>query len=500
MWLSSSNTRTMDVMERLESMRRLESTSYARRDYLSPCQKQQQHEITYNTIDKAQRQQMVHLLYEIADFCHFRRETVEYAVYHVMDRYLSCICVSTTQQQQCDAPQTTADLQLIASASILIAVKVLEPVSMDVKSLADLSGGAFGSLDVLAMEKIILFALQWNVSRGPTSIAFVQHLLALLQTDWMVEKKNEDCVVAMDNVDCYEELLDALLENAQYQVELAVADYVLGAKHTLCDIALAAIWNALESHLEDSELAKYYQRRLWTYTLGVDYDTMNDANAKEAVEGQHPLWKQQQRSLAKVQLSLCQIHYHAQRHFQQESSSSSSSSEESDSDSDSDNQKPVTRGTSPIKRRLPSRNCRSASSTFTSVTSSSSSPTNDDDHESDTFGTKAHDDGDDADGAFSNSKRGEWTDTSERTLVEEEGEATRRMSSLFPSPTSVAANHLSAHGDEDASSNSGEKNTKVASEDQGISSLDDDDYYDEEEKEERKYGFGLGFLQRWLFA
>ena len=474
MWLSSSNTTTMDVMERLGSMRRLEATSYARRDYLNLCQKQQQHqeqqqeeeaETARITINKGQRQQMVYLLYEIADFCHFRRETVEYAVYNVMDRYLSHRIASTAST----TPQTTADLQLIASASILIAVKVLEPVSMDVESLADLSGGAFGTPEVLAMEKTILFALQWNVAHGPTSIAFVQHLLALLSTDWE-EGEEQD----VDNTsDDGRELLDDLLEKAQYQVELAVVDYVLGAKHTMCDIALAAVWNVLESHLEDSDLAKYYQRRLWTYTIDV--------------EGLYPSWKQQQRSLAKVQLTLCQIHYHATRRFQQESSSS----EESESDSDTDQQKHLSRGTLPIKRRLPSRNCRSTSSTISAVTSSSScgSRTNDVDHEPDTLGST--DDDDDTNDEFTTV--GDWRDTSERTLPED-GD-TSRMSTLFPSPTSVATNHLSAHGGTDASIHCGGKNTTHLDDD------DDDGYDDEEEEdEERMYGYGLGFLQRWLFA
>ena len=228
---------------------------------------------------------MVDLLYEIADYCHFRRETVAYAVYNVLDRYLSL--------KRHVPLQSRSDLQLVASAALYIAVKVLEPVSMDVHSLADLSRGAFDATDVMEAEKTILFALQWNVAQGPTPIAFVQHFLTLLQLDLSMtaEPGQERGRV----VDGYGELLDDLLDQAQYQVELAVADYSLGVNRSLSDIALAAVWNALESQL-DGPVAVHYQNRIGKHLAHAGFDVGP--------------WK---RSLAKVQFSLCKLQYHAQQ-------------------------------------------------------------------------------------------------------------------------------------------------------------------------------------------
>lgn len=307
-------------MDRLEAMRRMEQTTYRRRDYLySP---ESRYKSPYNSptsadlfndsdlindamyvlgpvspptsgdctssssgnknrrcchpyINETTRQNMIDLLYEIADYCHFRRETVAYAIWNIMDRFLSLPNYKPLE--------TKIDFQLIASTSLYIAVKLLEPVSMDVQSLAELSKGGFESLDILEMEKYMLFALQWAVSHGPTPIAFVQLYLSLLQMDGHVLSEWD--------------LWDSLLEQAQYQVELSVVHYHLVTSKNPSVIALAAVWNALESQLESS-VALQWQEQLLKYLAPLE---LGDA----------------QDTLPNIQLILCKLQYTSEEHFQE---------------------------------------------------------------------------------------------------------------------------------------------------------------------------------------
>jgi len=334
MWLSSS-TPLEDVLDQLQLMSRLEQTSYARRDYLhssdhddnnidikdnnkdcsnsssslssslfndamyvlggpispSSCRIQQS---SPTEIHKQRRHQMVDLMYEIADYCHFRRETVAYATYNIMDRYSSVVQQRSTTNNNIihnnNAPiETAADLQLVASASMYIAVKVLEPVSLDIHSLAELSRGAFTSNDILDMERTILLSLKWNVALGPTSIFFVRHFLTLLRLD-----DDDEDSKHTGNRSSKIILWNELLNHAQYQVELAVTEYNVGAKHQLSDIALAAVWNALESQLEPSQ-ARHYQCRLWSYLPRAGFNVELYGNY-----------------LAQIQFVLCKLQYTAQ--------------------------------------------------------------------------------------------------------------------------------------------------------------------------------------------
>ncbi|CAB9519417.1 diatom-specific cyclin [Seminavis robusta] len=245
MWLPSSTT-LEQVMDQLETLFQLESSTYQRNDYMalyySNNNNNNNTRSRHPAMNERTRQSMVELLYEIGDYCHFRRETVSYAVWNLMDRYLS------SSQQSPLMEFTTADYQLVASTSLFIAVKVLEPVSMDVQSLADLSQGAFSADDILDMERTILATLQWRIAHGPTPIQFVQLYLSILQMDGRVLAESE--------------VFDMLFEHAQYQVELAVMDYKL-VQSKPSEIALAALWNALECNLHDGGvIVQQWQQQL----------------------------------------------------------------------------------------------------------------------------------------------------------------------------------------------------------------------------------------------
>jgi len=318
MWLPGAATQDQ-VMDQLETMRRMETTTYRRRDYLYSSDSP--YKSPYNSpssahlfndsnlidtlyvlgpvspptsvdgssssstssrsvcchpyINETTRQNMIDLLYEIADYCHFRRETVAYAIWNIMDRFLSL--------PNHKPLETKIDFQLIASTSLYIAVKLLEPVSMDVQSLAELSKGAFESLDILEMEKHMLFSLKWAVSHGPTPVGFVQLYLSLLQMDGRVLSERE--------------LWDNLMEQAQYQVELSVVHYHLATSKNPSEIALAAVWNALESQL-DRGLATQWQEQLVGYLTPLELGDAKD-------------------TLPKIQLTLCKLQYASDAHFQE---------------------------------------------------------------------------------------------------------------------------------------------------------------------------------------
>lgn len=317
MWLPDSATQDQ-VMEQLETMRRMEQTTYRRRDYLYSFESR--YKSPYNSptsadlfndsdlinddtyvlgpvsppasgssitsgtddrrcchpyINETTRQNMIDLLYEIGDYCHFRRETVSYAIWNIMDRFLSL--------PNHKPLETKIDFQLIASTSLYIAVKLLEPVSMDVQSLAELSKGGFETLDILEMEKYMLFALKWAISHGPTPIGFVQLYLSLLQMDGHVLSEWD--------------LWYNLLEQAQYQVELSVVHYHLVTSKNPSEIALAAVWNALESQLECS-VAMQWQEQLLKHLAPLELGNVQDI-------------------LPNIQLILCKLQYTSEEHFQE---------------------------------------------------------------------------------------------------------------------------------------------------------------------------------------
>jgi hypothetical protein len=116
--------------------------------------------------------------------------------------------------------------QLASMTCLYMAIKLNEPLEMETSLLADLSRGCYTDLEIAEMEQSILDALNWRVS-GPTTLAFVQHFMALFP----------ECVPSTVGV--------AILDYARYQTELAVPDYNFVC-HSQSSVAFAAILNAME--------------------------------------------------------------------------------------------------------------------------------------------------------------------------------------------------------------------------------------------------------------
>ncbi|CAB9528902.1 diatom-specific cyclin [Seminavis robusta] len=212
-WQPSLATPT--TREQLETMRQLESSTYLAEHYF--CYEQ-----SCMTVSRCYT---VEYLYQVVDYGGFQRDVVTYAMTHLLDRYLSTrsdISSLLTEQNP---------YQLISLTCLYMAVKLLEPNNIGIESLVALTNHVYSVQDFQDMESNILDALDWRVAHGPTPLAFVQHLLQLLPD--------------------HQKLASALYPHVQYQLELAVSDYKLSCfhsdNHRPSQLAVAAIWNALEA-------------------------------------------------------------------------------------------------------------------------------------------------------------------------------------------------------------------------------------------------------------
>lgn len=115
----------------------------------------------------------------------------------LFDRYLS-----SRRGRSQEVLDSRNMFQLAAITCFYTAVKINEPVELTVDLLVKMCRGFYSGADIIAMEKDILFALEWRVS-GPTPMDFVRHIIELLPS-------------------C--ESNTSLLENAQKYMDMTVTD------------------------------------------------------------------------------------------------------------------------------------------------------------------------------------------------------------------------------------------------------------------------------------
>lgn len=213
----------MQVNEYLSVMMEQEDSTYRCLDYL---QSQDQH--GDGTIDQFCRYKMTQWAYNVIDYINFRRETVEIAMSY-LDRFLCTGCTRADLVLKC-----RKEFQLASMTCLFMAIKVNEPVIIDLNLLGDLSKGLYTHDDFKKMEVDILFALNWRVN-GPTPQSFMIHILAILQHQMQSSSFNTLWLKDLPN----------LLEAAIYQIELSVGEYDLVTQKPSV-IATASIWNSLE--------------------------------------------------------------------------------------------------------------------------------------------------------------------------------------------------------------------------------------------------------------
>jgi hypothetical protein len=150
------------VVEILAVMRKEESTTYCRADYLKSLE-------LGHVLDSSWRQRIIEWMYGVVDHCSLRRDSVATAAY-----YLD-ICVEK------GIVDTREDYQLAAMTSLQIAIKLCDSTVVKLQSMVALGRGLFTEQDVIAMESKILFTLDWHMHPS-TPVCYLRQYLRLLPT------------------------------------------------------------------------------------------------------------------------------------------------------------------------------------------------------------------------------------------------------------------------------------------------------------------------------
>lgn len=291
------------IKERLQVMRFQEDSKYVCSDYLFSRPKSQQ--IADDTIDHVCRFKMTEWCYTVIDYIKFRRETVSIAM-NYLDRFLATGC-PRAQEVMC----SRREYQLASMTTLFMAIKINEPVVVDVHLMTELSKGVYRTSDFKRMETDILFGLNWYVN-GPTAHSFALHLLTLMQ-------QRQETMLAM-GVSSPSINYDELLQLASYKIELAVGEYSLMTQKPSV-IATASIWSCLQELSRKSPYAMTIQQHFFEITsnFNIQMDCLQET--KECLE-QSKL----ERTMKMRSINTSLLSGHEQQPNQQKSSPRSTSS------------------------------------------------------------------------------------------------------------------------------------------------------------------------------
>lgn len=181
-------------------------------------------------IDAACRVKMAEWCTQVIDFCGFSRETVGIGLCY-LDRY-----VASGNKRARRAMGNRKEYQLAAMTGLYMAIKLHEPLEMELKHVAEISRGCYSSADIASMELEMLQALDWRLT-APTPLAFVEHLLAIGVNE--VEAASPSSAVA-------EAVRDALLDFSRFQTELVNGLPALMSEMP-SRIAVAVLLNSLDA-------------------------------------------------------------------------------------------------------------------------------------------------------------------------------------------------------------------------------------------------------------
>lgn len=219
-----------EIQDRLNAMRNQEDSTYACNDYLARPKKSQQQQQGVDTIDHICRFKMTEWCYTVIDYINFHRETVSVAM-NCLDRFLASGCPRAEQ-----VISSRREYQLASMTTLFMAIKINEPVVVDIALMTELSKGVYNQSDFKKMETDILFGLNWYVN-GPTAQNFALHLLTLMQ------QKQEHMLSMGFNSPPVN--YDDLLQSVTYKIELSVGEYKLMIQKPSV-IATASIWSCIE--------------------------------------------------------------------------------------------------------------------------------------------------------------------------------------------------------------------------------------------------------------
>lgn len=206
-----------EILDRLEVMKRQETTTYQCTDYLQDCLENAE------SIDVWSRFKMIEWCFQVIDFIKFRREAVCIAMSY-LDRFLS-----NGSPRARAAINSRKEYQLAAMTSLYLAVKLFEPKIIGIALLTELGRGSYTIDDFRQMENDMLHGLKWHLN-GPTAFSFMEQFLELLTF--------KDPGMKDDH--------KAILENAMYQIELSAGNYGFVDRKP-SEIGIASLINS--SHL-----------------------------------------------------------------------------------------------------------------------------------------------------------------------------------------------------------------------------------------------------------
>jgi len=166
------------------------------------------------------RFKMCQWCYQVVDYFKFNRETVQIGMSY-FDRFLA-----TPQGRP--YLQDRSIFQLACITCLYVAIKVHEPIELDMSLLCKLSRGSYSVSQISRTETIILEALQWRLN-PPTTTAFVQHIFALLSSSFTTF------------------VLQSLMDAALHQTEIANTNASIILNNKASVVAFAAVWNAMDS-------------------------------------------------------------------------------------------------------------------------------------------------------------------------------------------------------------------------------------------------------------
>lgn len=203
-----------EICERLNVMKRQESTHYKIQDYLAPewqaglvasvaggswdGDNDDESSVSSSSLpsfkmDESWRSKMCEWCYRVVDHYGLARESVAVAM-NILDRYVSKSVVSNT------------NYTLATVAAIQIAIKVVSPIKLRMEEWGSVTHQQFSVDDIISMEVQMLSALSWHV-HPPTAMDFCGMLIDFSFTDSTIDIRNE------------------IQEKARYLTELSVFEY-----------------------------------------------------------------------------------------------------------------------------------------------------------------------------------------------------------------------------------------------------------------------------------
>ncbi|KAL7536937.1 hypothetical protein ACHAXR_007492 [Thalassiosira sp. AJA248-18] len=166
------------------------------------------------------REKIIEWKYQVIDRFDLDREIVSVSTFY-LDQYLSLHYVDEEL------------FQLVAMASIYLAIKIHSPKKVAILSIASTGNGLITVKHIEAMELAIMKGLNWHLF-PPTSNAFIENFFPLISRDCQMNGFNN-----MDH-----KVADSL-ELARFLSELSVCAYpFVSVKPS--SIAIAAIWYSFE--------------------------------------------------------------------------------------------------------------------------------------------------------------------------------------------------------------------------------------------------------------